>query len=373
MPACSLKKFGMGTLLLMVFISSNCFGQNRVKNPDFEDFDECPTTFGLLESRAHNWSVATLGSSDFFHSCSSAMPAGLNFIGNQMPFNGEAYAGIYMYGPKDYREYIAASLKGHLIKDQKYLISFRISLADKSGFAVDRFGILFTKKPLKLRINRNIPIDQMERYGYKNFLEIKNQKYYDNNEEWVEITGEYVADGTEKFMIIGNFRANNSTRIKKKGENLKKAAYYYIDMMSVQENPLRFRLDEPYVINNLSFETNDFSIAEAARPQLESLATYLNSNPDLNVLVLGHTDNMGSDEHNTKLSKKRARAVADFLADNGVDEKKIMWQGYGDLRPITTNEIEKERLKNRRVEFMISDRLVGFEGALSLHPTKDKN
>lgn len=365
MSALKFKKFGMRTLLPMVFLGSICFGQNRVKNPGFEDFAQCPTTFGLLEDNAPNWGVATSGSSDFFHSCSKEMSVGKNFIGYQMPFHGEGYAGIYMYGPKDYREYMTASLKGHLLKDQKYSILFYVSLADKSGFALDRFGILFTKKPLSFRINRNIPIDKMDRYGYKNFIEIKNIKYYQNKEGWMEVRGEYVADGTERFMTIGNFRANKSTRIKEKGSHLKKATYYYIDMITVQENPARFRLNEPYLINNLTFDTNDFKIEEAARPQLDSLATYIKSNPDLNVMVLGHTDNMGKDEHNYNLSRKRAKAVADFLTDNGVAEKKIMWQGYGGHRPITSNETKAERLKNRRVEFIISDSYIGLEDELT--------
>jgi len=343
------------TAIFSFFAMNISFGQNLVANPSFEKFNECPTEYGMLSNSVPSCNAPTLGSTDFFHSCSPNMPAKRNFIGHQTPVHGEGYAGIYMYGPRDYREYITSDLQARLIKDRKYTLSFWVSLADKSGLAVDQFGVLFTKNPLKLKTKRNIPINLMYDRGYKNYMEVVNINSYDDKDNWINVTGEYVADGTENYLTIGNFKGNINTRVKGKGEKLKRAAYYYIDMISLVEREPSYELNEIYTLNNLLFDTNDFKIKEESFPQLDSLVTYLRSNKYLKVSIHGHTDNIGSKKHNADLSKKRAKSVAIFLIENGLKPNRVDFKGFGDIKPLVDNKTASGRLKNRRVEFTISD------------------
>ncbi len=66
-----------------------------------------------------------------------------------------------------------------------------------------------------------------------------------------------------------------------------------------------------------------------------------------------HTDSKGSDDYNFKLSDNRARSVKEYLLSKGIDEKRIVSQGYGETRPVVPNDTDENRQLNRRVEFKI--------------------
>lgn len=342
------------SLMLFCFLSGMAIAQNLVNNPGFEEFNSCPEEFGSLKNDVPFWTQATDGSTDYFHNCSPEMPIGENFIGEQLTYEGEGYAGMYMYGPKDYREYLTSELKSTLVKGKKYFISFYISLADNAEYSINQFGLLFTRKSLRLVTKRNIPIELMKRKGYNNYIEIRNHKFYNNKTEWVKISGSYVADGTENFLTIGNFKGNTNTAKFRTNNNLKKVSYYYIDMVTVEQETQSFKLDETYVLENLMFDTDGYSIKKEGRTQLEYLVVYLKNNPSYNISVYGHTDNMGSKLHNLSLSKRRAKSVSLFLVENGLSPRRIAWKGYGDSSPMSKNITKKGRELNRRVEFVVS-------------------
>ena len=73
-------------------------------------------------------------------------------------------------------------------------------------------------------------------------------------------------------------------------------------------------------------------------------------------LVVGHTDNVGAEDYNQRLSQDRARNVADYLiTKHSVDSSRLIVKGYGEAKPVTTNQTEQGRAKNRRVEFIRID------------------
>jgi outer membrane protein OmpA-like peptidoglycan-associated protein len=86
---------------------------------------------------------------------------------------------------------------------------------------------------------------------------------------------------------------------------------------------------------------------------LKDLAEVANECPSFKIEIEGHTDAEGTDERNQRLSDRRAHAVADFLARNGVDPKRLTTIGYGATRPIADNSTEAGRAKNRRIEFNV--------------------
>jgi outer membrane protein OmpA-like peptidoglycan-associated protein len=86
---------------------------------------------------------------------------------------------------------------------------------------------------------------------------------------------------------------------------------------------------------------------------LKHLAEIANRCPRFSIEIEGHTDSEGTDERNQRLSDRRAQTVAEFLANNGVDEKRLSTVGYGATRPVADNATEEGRAKNRRIEFNV--------------------
>ena len=80
---------------------------------------------------------------------------------------------------------------------------------------------------------------------------------------------------------------------------------------------------------------------------------YLKLNNSLRLTIHGYTDNIGSASANLLLSKNRAKEVFSFLLDHGIKKERLAFQGFGEEKPITTNETDKGRSQNRRTEFVI--------------------
>ncbi|MBN2466082.1 OmpA family protein [candidate division WOR-3 bacterium] len=107
-------------------------------------------------------------------------------------------------------------------------------------------------------------------------------------------------------------------------------------------------------LKGIYFDFNQATIKPESRPALEDAAKILKDNPTINVEIQGHTDSKGSDEYNLSLSDKRAWAVVNYLVQNfGIAMNRLTAKGYGEARPIATNETDSGRALNRRVEFVI--------------------
>ncbi len=102
------------------------------------------------------------------------------------------------------------------------------------------------------------------------------------------------------------------------------------------------------------FEYNKAELKPGAMRNLEPLITFLREHPDRTLLIEGYTDSTGSDSYNQELSQRRAEAVRNFLAVNGISSDRIVAKGYGESYPVTTNTTEAGRQQNRRVEVVIA-------------------
>jgi outer membrane protein OmpA-like peptidoglycan-associated protein/tetratricopeptide (TPR) repeat protein len=110
----------------------------------------------------------------------------------------------------------------------------------------------------------------------------------------------------------------------------------------------------PFVINDIYYFTNKAEIEEKSKPILDAFAAYLMANPNMEIQILGHTDNVGDDKANLDLSAERAFEVMQYLVSKGVNGKHIKFIGKGESQPIADNATEEGRAKNRRTEFVIS-------------------
>jgi len=109
-------------------------------------------------------------------------------------------------------------------------------------------------------------------------------------------------------------------------------------------------------LNNIFFETAKAQLKKESDLELEKLFGILTTNTKLKIEISGHTDNVGSDSDNLKLSQDRADAVVNWLVEKGIESKRIIAKGYGESNPIASNESERGRQLNRRVEFKILKR-----------------
>jgi len=126
----------------------------------------------------------------------------------------------------------------------------------------------------------------------------------------------------------------------------------YKNYLSQKKKVLKVAVKNAY--ENLLFSTNKAVILPVSYPFLNELASALKDNPEYNVSIIGHTDNVGSEKSNQVLSEKRAEEVKNFLIKELVPIEKIMSKGMGESKPIDTNDTKVGQAKNRRVEFILS-------------------
>ena len=107
------------------------------------------------------------------------------------------------------------------------------------------------------------------------------------------------------------------------------------------------------VLKNIFYDTDAFNIKNESKAELGKLISFLNTNPKVNIEVSGHTDNVGAKAYNLSLSEKRSKAVYDYLVANGIPASRLSFKGYGDSKPIASNDTEEGRKQNRRTEFTI--------------------
>ena len=86
---------------------------------------------------------------------------------------------------------------------------------------------------------------------------------------------------------------------------------------------------------------------------MDNLAKFLIKDRTSNLIITGHTDNIGEESSNLQLSKHRAKAVVDYLIDKGIETERLTYSGLGSSQPIADNDTEKGRKQNRRVDFTI--------------------
>jgi outer membrane protein OmpA-like peptidoglycan-associated protein len=107
------------------------------------------------------------------------------------------------------------------------------------------------------------------------------------------------------------------------------------------------------VFNNITFETNSAELNTESYAELNRLLSFMERNPELKIEIAAHTDDIGSNEYNFRLSNKRAELVVKFLTSNNISKNRVQSKGYGELQPLVTNDSDENRAKNRRVEIKI--------------------
>lgn len=106
-------------------------------------------------------------------------------------------------------------------------------------------------------------------------------------------------------------------------------------------------------LNNIFFDYDKATLRPESFPELERVVDFLKTSPKVEIELSGHTDDKGSDNYNLTLSQQRAKAVVDYIISKGIAPSRMIAKGYGETKPVATNETEEGRQLNRRVQFEI--------------------
>jgi outer membrane protein OmpA-like peptidoglycan-associated protein len=106
-------------------------------------------------------------------------------------------------------------------------------------------------------------------------------------------------------------------------------------------------------LRNIFFNTASYELLPTSNAELDKLTALLKTNPTLRIELGGHTDNVGADAANMTLSDQRAKAVRDYVVAKGIDGTRITAKGYGETKPVATNDTEAGRAQNRRTEVTV--------------------
>ena len=339
--------------LIYLYLAIGClfcapvFAQNNlVRNGSFTKTQIVNPDYGLI-NKAKYWFNPSKGTPDLTKK-----------YGNNM-------AGIYLCSVNDNnREYIATRLVKVTDTCNTYHFKATLQLTDESKYGVNTIGIGFTKDTV-LQQNRFLIKPDF-------VVNVKNNELNSTSSSDIFIDTVFKVDGIYKYLIIGNFvedaNADKTTFKPIKNVPAIPYGYYLVDDVELYETGNTCEVvDTKHVINNLLtinktvlldkvlFETNQYDILPISFPYLDSLAKGILSLNIKYVIISGHTDSIGSEINNQKLSLNRAEAVKQYLVSKNISTDKIKTEGKGSSKPLVPNNTSENRSLNRRVEMVLEN------------------
>jgi outer membrane protein OmpA-like peptidoglycan-associated protein len=121
------------------------------------------------------------------------------------------------------------------------------------------------------------------------------------------------------------------------------------------------------------FDTGSFTLKPGAREKLAKVSGILLAHPGLNMQIEGHTDSVGGDAYNVRLSEQRAESVREFLGEQGVALSSITAQGFGKAEPVASNDTPEGRQRNRRVEIVVNGDAIGTSTTATARPSNQNS
>jgi len=106
-------------------------------------------------------------------------------------------------------------------------------------------------------------------------------------------------------------------------------------------------------LKNIYFDFDKTTLKKESFTELNKVVDFLKQNNSVEIEIAGHTDNKGTDEYNANLSQGRSQSVVDYLISQGIDSFRLSAHGYGEAKPIDSNDTDDGRANNRRVEFTV--------------------
>ena len=116
---------------------------------------------------------------------------------------------------------------------------------------------------------------------------------------------------------------------------------------------IKFEAARSYTLDNVQFDFGKATLRPESFTELGELVSYLKNKDNIKVEIAGHTDNVGKDADNLKLSQQRADAIRNYVIKKGIQPARIIAKGYGAAEPIADNDTDEGRQLNRRTEVRV--------------------
>lgn len=185
------------------------------------------------------------------------------------------------------------------------------------------------------------------------------------NTETQEISEGMVDDETGNYAValrIDEEKDDENFLMVVKKENSSFTSRYIDTEKANSEEPTTMNVEiqpietgQSVKLHDINFDFALDALQDKSLIVLDNFVDFLKENPKLTFEIHGHTDNVGNDNTNLLLSQNRAKTVYNYLLNKGISASRMNYQGYGESRPIATNETEEGRAQNRRTEFFIVD------------------
>ena len=352
------------------------FAQNLLANPDFEDENICTEFIARCAPEA--WLEVNYGRIFYLQNDKGSKVA------------------IRLSNDPGMRTFLFTELLCPLIAGETYRISFDLNLREAEFRS---FGIFLSVENLKGRFNQKTLQPTLTITENNSLKKIKKM-------DWLPFAATFQASGEERFLYIGYFDA---------GQKLGKRDWFhltYIDNIELipenkeiqicaeaeakraeiyAENRRHYGFPDPdaaedtirntnavfevpvkveelaqpekiadtpqrsdtLVLAGVCFDFNKSTLNERYAAITDSLTDKIIARNPEQVFISGHTDNVGSDEFNLKLSLARAETIKQVLIQKGMDARKIVCEGLGEMWPVADNDTENGRAKNRRIEVVL--------------------
>ncbi len=376
-------------LFLSVAMATTTYAQdeNLVENSSFEGVKGKLKKLKQI-NKAESWFSPTSLRADLFSEDAAGTEIGVpgNIYGKEDAADGKNYAGIiaYSYRGASPRTYVFSQLKEKLEKGVRYCVSYKVSLSDLSKYAVNNLGAHLSKKPFEVEGKKDIVL------GPKyTVVKVEDNRVFEKRYSWESMCSEFVAEGGEKFLTIGNFDETKETKFVKlrKKADFRGAqvpmAYYYIDdiVVKIVEEGVSCNCDEVddkeiervvYSSNRTSmdgfteeevvenstvyFAYLNSTLTPEAKETLDGLAEAMIKNPELKLNVLGHITGdeelaARGEEMHLDLASRRIDAVTDYLSSHGISKDRFDKDIKNTSDPESTEGTLVGKAQNRRVGF----------------------
>ena len=253
---------------------------------------------------------------------------------------------------------------GYPINSQDDEVSFFVStdgtqgffasnkLKGKGGWDLYSFDLYKEAQPDKVLFIKGTIKAETVAEPIKARIELKNLETKNISEIPMDtLTGNYVA--------VRPFNNDYVMTVKKEGyvyetKYISKIDNIYKTPATVDLEIKPIELNKSYPINDIYFDFNKSDLSNESKAVLDQLIEFLIENKKIRIQIQGHTDNIGSDADNLKLSENRARSVFDYLISKEISKSRITYKGFGKTMPVATNDTDVGRAKNRRTVFVIT-------------------
>ncbi len=273
------------TILLLLTCGICCGQTNLVPNGSFETYTNCPTNYSQLP--VPPWYSGTAGTPDYYNSCAGSGNGTIgvpqNSFGYQNASTGNAYVGIYTFAvwgtdTIEAKEYLQIQLTDTLIAQKTYCVSFFVNLTNPSPlffpnnwFAITEIGMLISNDSVYLNGALTLP--------YIPQIQSPAGLYLNDTTNWTEISGQYIAQGGEKYITIGNFNLHSDTMRILTYNTPSLSSYYFIDNVSIVDctnegitnnNEIKINLFPNPIFDKLNIQANNYEPTEIILYDLSS-------------------------------------------------------------------------------------------------------